>query len=108
MGRSARAPYLDERQVSGAVDFDAAFDAYMSTGGTRAAEALLQAAGIVIDCRLPLGATLAEQVSRLMGESIEIEDYADAGHAIRRWPLNLDVPRAMGARGLVYNKKRRS
>jgi hypothetical protein len=85
MERSEQAPHLDERQTSGAVDFDAAFDAYLSGGGTKAAEALLQAAGIVIDCRLPLGPTLAEQVSRLTGESIEIEDYADAAHAIRRW-----------------------
>jgi hypothetical protein len=57
--RSAQAPYLDERQTSGAVDFDAAFDAYRSNGGTQAAEALLQAAGIVIDsaCRFRVGRT---------------------------------------------------
>ena len=58
--------------------------------GTHAAEALLQAAGIVIDCRLPLGPALAEQVSRLTGESIEIEDYADAAHVIRRWFATVD------------------
>ena len=87
--RSAQAPYLDERQSSGAVDFDAAFDTYRSNGGSQAAEALLQAAGIVIDCRLPLGPALAEQVARLTGESYD-EDYADAAHAIRRWFATVD------------------
>ena len=49
--RSDQAPYVDERQTSGAVDFDAALEAFLS-GGDR--EALLRAAAIVIRCELPL------------------------------------------------------
>jgi hypothetical protein len=37
MMRSAQAPYLDERQTSSAVDFDAAFEAYLVSSGTQAA-----------------------------------------------------------------------
>jgi hypothetical protein len=34
---------------------------------------------------MPLTREHADAISNLTGESIEVEDYADAGHAIRRW-----------------------
>ena len=63
--RSAQAPYIDERQTSGAVDFDAAFEAYRLSCDTRAAEALLRAAAA-----MALGKDLwnsADDFSRMCG-----------------------------------------
>lgn len=85
--RSDQAPDVDERQTSGAVDFDAALEAYLA-GGDR--EALLRAAAIVIHCELLLTREHADAISNLTGESIEIESYADAGHAVRRWFAAMD------------------
>jgi hypothetical protein len=84
---SDQAPSVDERQTSGATDFDAALDAYLAGGDC---EALLRAAAIVIECELPLTHEHADAISNLTGESIEIESYSDAGHAVRRWFATMD------------------
>jgi hypothetical protein len=86
MRRSDQAPYVDERQTSGATDFDAALKAFLAGGDS---EALLRAA-IVIECELPLTREHADAISKLTGESIEIESYSDAGHAVRRWFATMD------------------
>jgi hypothetical protein len=53
-------------------------------------EALLRAAAIVIECNLPLTREHADAISNLIGESIQIESYSDAGHAVRRWVPTMD------------------
>jgi len=80
--KSARARETDERETSGAIDFDAPLEAYLEGSDP---EELLQAAGKVIDCHLPLAPEHAAHVSALTAEPIEIETYSDAAHAIRRW-----------------------
>lgn len=76
-----------DRESEGATDFDAALEQYLDGGDS---EALLRAAAIVIECELPLTREHADAISKLTGESIEIESYSDAGHAIRRWFATLD------------------
>ena len=88
---TAQARYIDEREESGAVDFDAALAAYLDGGDP---EELLQAAGKVIDCNLPLTAEHAEQVSALTAEAVEIETYADAAQAVRRLFATMREPEA--------------
>jgi hypothetical protein len=58
-------------------------------------EALLRAASMVLECELPLTREHADAISNLTGESIEIESYQDAAHAVRRWfaTMNEDAPR---------------
>ena len=85
--RKAQTPYLDERQTSGAVDFDAALEAFLAGANS---EPLLRAAAMVIECDLPLTRERAEAISGLTGKSIEIESYSDAGHAVRRWFATMD------------------
>ncbi len=87
MTRSARPTVLDERSLAGATDFDAALEAYLAGGDS---EALLRAAAIVIECELPLTREHADAISKLTGESIEIESYSDSGHAVRRWFATMD------------------
>ena len=70
-------PLLD-RVTSGAIDFDAALVA----GDT---EELLRAAGLVIDCDLPIAPAHADAVSDLTGWPLMVETYSDAAHAVRRW-----------------------
>jgi hypothetical protein len=71
------------RETSGAVDFDAALEAYLDGRGH---EALLRAAGKVIDCDMPFSAEHADTISKLIDHlDIEIETYGDAAHAIRLW-----------------------
>jgi hypothetical protein len=91
--RTAQARYIDERETSSAIDFDAALEAYLEGGNP---ERLLQAAGKVIDCNLPINPKHADTVSVLTDRlDIEIETYSDAAHAIRRW---FAVMREPGAR----------
>jgi hypothetical protein len=85
--RTAQAITLDERAHSGATDFDAALEEFIAAGN---GEALLRAAAMVIECELPLTGEHADAISNLTGESIQIESYADAGHAIRRWFATID------------------
>jgi hypothetical protein len=60
MTRAAQARYIDQREESGAVAFDAALEAYLEGAHP--------------------------------GEPIEIEAYADAGLAIRRWFATMREP----------------
>ena len=53
-------------------------------------EALLRAAAMVLECELPLTREHADAISNLTRESIQIESYSDAGHAIRRWFATMD------------------
>ena len=76
-----------DRESEGATDFDAAFEAFLAGGDS---EALLRAAAIVLECELPLSREHADAISKLTGESIGIESYSDAGHAIRRWFATMD------------------
>jgi hypothetical protein len=80
--RTAQVRYIDEREETGAVAFDAALEAYLEDGYP---EHLLRAAGMAIDCDLPIGRRHADTIFNLTGEAIEIETYSDAAHAIRRW-----------------------
>jgi hypothetical protein len=71
------------RETSGAIDFDAALEAYLDGRGH---EALLRAAGKVIDCDMPFPPEHADTISKLIDHlDIEIETYGDAAHAIRLW-----------------------
>ena len=79
MMRSNQAPYVDERQTSGAVDFDAALEAFLTGGDS---EALLCAAAIVINCELPLTRKHADAISNLTSAGIEIDSYSDAAHRL--------------------------
>jgi hypothetical protein len=79
---SQQARYIDERETSGATDFDAGLQAFLESGSP---EELLRAAGLVINCTLPMDADHAEAVSRLTSAVFAIESYSDAAHAIRRW-----------------------
>jgi hypothetical protein len=77
---------------TGAIDFDAALTAYLDGGDP---ERLLQAAGRVIDCDLPIDHERADEVSLLTGNiDVEIETYSDAAHAIRRWFAVMGEPGA--------------
>ena len=60
MMRSDQAPYGDERQTSGATDFDAALEAFLAGGDS---EALLRAAAIVLECDLPLPQVHTDAIS---------------------------------------------
>jgi hypothetical protein len=82
MSRSA-ARRQDDREISGAVDFDAALEAYLTDGGDP--EDLLCAAALVAGSTIPLNPERAETIADLTGTSDELEDYDDAGRAIRRW-----------------------
>jgi hypothetical protein len=69
--------------ASDAIDFDAALRAYLDGGDP---QRLLQAAGKVIDCNLPIDPEHADEISVLTDHvDVEIETYSDAAHAIRRW-----------------------
>jgi hypothetical protein len=74
---------VDDRETSAAVDFDAALEGYTQGGNP---EELLQAAGKVIECHLRVDPKHADTIAWLIDNlDIEIETYADAAHAIRRW-----------------------
>jgi hypothetical protein len=67
---------------AGAIDFDAALEAYTFGGD---AEALLRAAGNVLGSTIPLDPEHAEAIAELTGCTCMLEDYDDAGRAVRRW-----------------------
>ena len=71
--KRVQARQIDERATSGAIDFDAALEAYLEGSDP---EELLQAAGKVIDCHLSLPPEHAAHVSALTAEPIEIETRA--------------------------------
>jgi len=80
------------RETSGAIDFDTALEAYLDGRGH---EALLRAAGKVIDCDMPFAPEHADTISELTDQlDIEIETYGDAAHAIRLWFIQMREPGA--------------
>jgi hypothetical protein len=84
------------RETSGAIDFDAALKAYLDGRGH---EALLRAAGKVIDCDLPFAPEHADTISELTDHlDTEIETYGDAAHAIRLWFFQMREPGATTSR----------
>jgi hypothetical protein len=76
--RRSSARRKDDRETSGASDFDAALDAYQHGGNP---EDLLCASGLVIDCTIPIDPEHARAVESLTGSAYEIFDYDDAGRA---------------------------
>jgi hypothetical protein len=91
MTRRSTARRLD-RETSGAIGFDTALVAYLEGGDP---ERLLQAAGVIIDCELPMTREYADIVCGLTGTfDILIETYGDAAHAIRRWFAVMGEPGA--------------
>jgi hypothetical protein len=72
-----------DREAQGAFDFEAALEAYLNGGDP---EDLLRAAGMAIECNLPMTRELADIVCGLTGNfDILIETYSDAAYAIRWW-----------------------
>jgi len=86
MTRRSSARRID-RATSGAIDFDAALEAYLEGGDP---EDLLRAAGMVIGSTIPLDAEPALVVAELTGCDCELADYDDAGRAVRRWFAIMD------------------
>lgn len=87
---SATARHID-RETSGAIDFDAALEAYLDGGDP---EELLRAAGVVIGSTVPLDPEHAEAIAELTGCACELVDYDDAGRAVRRWFATMREPGA--------------
>ena len=89
--RTAQARYIS-REEAVCIAFDAALEAYLDGGDP---ERLLQVAGMVIDCDLPMHQELADIVCGMTGTfDILIETYGDAAHAIRRWFATMAEPGA--------------
>jgi hypothetical protein len=82
-----------DREKSGAMDFDAALEAYIEGGDTEAEE-LLRAAGNVLGSTIPLDPEHAEAIADLTGCRCELVDYDDAGRAVRRWFAQMAEPGA--------------
>jgi hypothetical protein len=74
---------IDNRETAGAIDFDAALDAFRYEGVDP--EELLRAAELVVGSTIPLDPEHAEYIGELTGTTCEIVDYDDAARAIRRW-----------------------
>ena len=92
MTRRTAARSVDDRETIGAIDFDAALEAYLEGGD---AEELLCAASMVIGSTVPLDPERAEAIAKLTGTCCEIiEDYDDAGRAVRRWFATMWEPGA--------------
>ena len=72
----------DDRETSGAINFDAALEAYLDGGD---AEELLEAAGLVLGSTIALAPERADAIADLTGTPYVLADYDDAGRAIRRW-----------------------
>ena len=72
----------DDRETSGAINFDTALDAYLDGGDP---EELLCAATLVVGTTIALGPERADAIADLTGTDYELADYDDAGRAIRRW-----------------------
>jgi hypothetical protein len=72
----------DDRELDGAIDFDAALEAYLQGGDP---EELIRAAGMVVGSTIALDPEIAEIVADLTGTAYELADYDDAARAVRRW-----------------------
>lgn len=93
-GCSARrraAGRIVDRETSGAIDFDAALEAYLDGGDP---EDLLRAAGMVIGSTIPLDREHALVLAELTGTTCDLADYDDAGRAVRRWFAQMAEPGA--------------
>jgi hypothetical protein len=92
MTRRIVARSVDDRETAGCIDFDAALVAYRYGADH---DHLLQAAGKVIDCNLPIAPEHGDTISMLTDHlNIEVETYRDAAHAIRRWFAQVREPGA--------------
>lgn len=80
-----------DRETSGAIDFDAALEAYLDGGDP---EDLLRAAGMAIGSTIPLDPEHALVLAELTGCAYELVDYDDAGRAVRRWFAHAAEPGA--------------
>ena len=69
MTRRARARSVDDRETAGAIDFDAALEAYLYDGDP---EELLRAAGLVVGSTLPLEPERAEAIAKLTGTTASL------------------------------------
>ena len=72
-----------ERETQGAIDFDAALEGYAC--GYMGPEDLLRAAGLVMGATIPLDPGHAAAIAELTGSIVKLENYDDAGRAVRRW-----------------------
>jgi hypothetical protein len=72
-----------QREAQGAIDFDAALEGYASC--YEEPEVLLRAAGLVLGSTIPLDHEHARAIAELTGAFVKLEDYDDAGRAVRRW-----------------------
>jgi len=82
MSRRTAAHRVDEWETQAAINFDAALEAYATSGDP---EELLCAAGMVIGSTIPLDQEHAEAIAELTGTTCELADYDDAGRAVRLW-----------------------
>jgi hypothetical protein len=87
-----RLPRID-RETSDVIDFDAALEAYID-GEDAEAEDLLRAAGNVLGSTFPLDSEHADGIAELTGCRCVLEDYDDAGRAVRRWFATMAEPGA--------------
>jgi hypothetical protein len=74
-----------------AIDFDFALEAYLDGGDP---EDLLRAADWVRGSSIPLDLEHAEGIAELTGCSCALQDYDDAGRAVRRWFAVMGEPGA--------------
>lgn len=86
-----RRSHIQDRETSGAIDFDAALEAYAFGGD---AEDLMRAAGNVLGSTIPLDPERADAIAALTGCPYELVDYDDAGRAVRRWFALMGEPGA--------------
>jgi len=82
MTRRTPARGIADREVAACIDFDCALQDYLERGE---AEGLLCAAALVLGSRIPLGPQHAKAIAELTGCGCTLQDYDDAGRAVRRW-----------------------
>jgi hypothetical protein len=74
-----------------AIDFDIALEAFLDGGDP---EELLLAANTVLGSDIPLGPEHAETIAELTGCGSVLQDYDDAGRAVRCWFAVMGEPGA--------------
>jgi hypothetical protein len=89
--RTAQARHVS-REEAGCMDFDAALEAYLEGED---AENLLRATSMVVGSSIELDPERAFIVAELTGTCLEVlQDYDDAGRAVRRWFAQMQEPGA--------------
>jgi hypothetical protein len=73
---------VDDDAMTCAANFEAALEAYLDGGD---AEELLRASALVLGSSIPLEGERAGTIALLTGCTCTLEDYDDAGRAVRRW-----------------------